>query len=190
MIDEDFRTWLIEVNTNPSLALNNKGMKHILPKMFSDLFTITLDPVFERMSADERDNIWESTHFDLLWSRTRAINKRRNVKEGIYPVKELDPRAPRTFHIRRNQIRKNIGSMNAGDLEKLQKHPGAGPVAGVHHERRSTALGLSLNEAGASSQRKGSLAPSLPECPHQPQITPTIQMQHRTNISRHGGKRN
>lgn len=97
MIDEDFRIWLIEVNTNPSLAINNSGMKHILPKMFSDLFSIVLDPVFERMSAEDKENIWESTHFDLLWSRSRGINKRRPVTEGIYPVKELDPRAPRNF---------------------------------------------------------------------------------------------
>ena len=31
MIDEDYRVWLIEVNTNPSLGIHNKGMKHILP---------------------------------------------------------------------------------------------------------------------------------------------------------------
>ena len=61
MIDEDFRIWLIEVNTNPSLAINNSGMKHILPMMFKDLFSIVLDPVFERMSAEDKENIWEKT---------------------------------------------------------------------------------------------------------------------------------
>jgi D-alanine-D-alanine ligase-like ATP-grasp enzyme len=27
MVDEDFRTWLIEVNTNPYLGMQNKHMK-------------------------------------------------------------------------------------------------------------------------------------------------------------------
>lgn len=47
MIDEDFRVWLIEVNTNPYIGIHNKGMKHILPEMFDSLFKIVLDPVFD-----------------------------------------------------------------------------------------------------------------------------------------------
>jgi hypothetical protein len=47
MIDEDFRVWLIEVNTNPYIGIHNKSMKHILPEMFSDLYKLVLDPVFE-----------------------------------------------------------------------------------------------------------------------------------------------
>ena len=150
MIDEDFRTWLIEVNTNPSLALNNKGMKHILPKMFTDLFNIVLDPVFERMSAEEKDEIWEGTHFDLLWSRSRGVNKRRPVKEGIYPVKELDPRAPRNFVMRRNQARKAVASLP--DARNLVE--GAPAIVNTN-ERKSTALDA---EACAAGSRKESIA--------------------------------
>ena len=47
MIDEDFRVWLLEVNTNPYIGIHNKGMSHILPTMFSDLFKIVLSPIFE-----------------------------------------------------------------------------------------------------------------------------------------------
>ena len=68
-------------------------MKHITPKMFDDLFDIVLDPVFERMSVEEKNSVWESGHFDLLYSRSRSVNKRRPLHEGIYPVKEKDPRA-------------------------------------------------------------------------------------------------
>lgn len=50
MIDEDFRIWLIEVNTNPYIGLHNDKMTDILPNMFHGLFKIVLDPVFERMS--------------------------------------------------------------------------------------------------------------------------------------------
>jgi hypothetical protein len=47
MIDEDFRVWLIEVNTNPYIGIHNQTMKHILPEMFDSLFKIVLDPIHE-----------------------------------------------------------------------------------------------------------------------------------------------
>jgi len=47
MIDEDFRVWLIEVNTNPYIGLYNDSMTDILPNMFYGLFKIVLDPVFD-----------------------------------------------------------------------------------------------------------------------------------------------
>ena len=47
MIDEDFRVWLIEVNTNPYIGLYNDRMTEILPNMFDGLWKIVLDPVFE-----------------------------------------------------------------------------------------------------------------------------------------------
>lgn len=49
MIDEDFRIWLIEVNTNPYIGIHNDKMTNILPKMFDGLFKITLDPIFENL---------------------------------------------------------------------------------------------------------------------------------------------
>lgn len=44
MIDEDFRTWLIEINTNPYLGVPNKFIEGLLPKMLNDLLLITCDP--------------------------------------------------------------------------------------------------------------------------------------------------
>lgn len=52
-------------------------MKHVTPKMFDDLFDIVLDPVFERMTTEERHAAADTGHFDLIYSRTRGINKRR-----------------------------------------------------------------------------------------------------------------
>lgn len=46
LIDEDFRVWLIEVNTNPYLGIPNDYIKVLLPNMIDDLFKIVLDPVF------------------------------------------------------------------------------------------------------------------------------------------------
>ena len=44
MIDEDFRVWLIEVNSNPYIGTPNDYMKRLVPKMIDEMFRITLDP--------------------------------------------------------------------------------------------------------------------------------------------------
>jgi len=46
LIDEDMRTWLIEVNTNPYLGIPNKYIAKILPEMLDDMLEIVLDPIF------------------------------------------------------------------------------------------------------------------------------------------------
>jgi tubulin monoglycylase TTLL3/8 len=43
MIDEDFNTWLIEVNTNPSLAESSNYLKELVPRMIDDLIKIVVD---------------------------------------------------------------------------------------------------------------------------------------------------
>ncbi len=44
LLDEDFRVWLLEVNTNPYLGIPNKYIEGLLPKMLNDLYEIVLDP--------------------------------------------------------------------------------------------------------------------------------------------------
>ena len=46
LIDEDFRVWLIEVNTNPYLGVPNSFIKVLLPNMLDDMFRIVTDPTF------------------------------------------------------------------------------------------------------------------------------------------------
>jgi len=48
MIDEDFRIWLIEVNSNPYIGIPNDYIRNLMPKMIHDMLRITLDPVFEQ----------------------------------------------------------------------------------------------------------------------------------------------
>jgi hypothetical protein len=47
MIDEDFRVWLIEINTNPFLGTPNKDMVVLVPKMIDEMFSLVVDNVFE-----------------------------------------------------------------------------------------------------------------------------------------------
>ena len=51
MIDEDLRTWLIEVNTNPYLGVPNKFIEGLLPKMLNDLLIMNLDPYVRNVNA-------------------------------------------------------------------------------------------------------------------------------------------
>ena len=89
MIDEDFRVWLIEVNTNPYVGIHNDSMNDVLPRMLHGLYKIVLDPVFEHLSQEEIENISSGTDWDILYSRVRSLNKRRSINEGIYPVSKL-----------------------------------------------------------------------------------------------------
>jgi len=47
LLDEDFRTWLIEVNYNPFLGMPNDYMKTLVPRMMNDMLKIVLDPVLK-----------------------------------------------------------------------------------------------------------------------------------------------
>ena len=46
MIDEDFRLYLIEVNTNPCLEVCSPLMARIIPEVLDNSFKIVLDPLF------------------------------------------------------------------------------------------------------------------------------------------------
>lgn len=46
LIDEDFRLWLIEINTNPYFGVPNSFIANLLPKMTDDLLSLVVDPYF------------------------------------------------------------------------------------------------------------------------------------------------
>lgn len=49
ILDEDFNTWLIEVNTNPCIEESSELLKVLLPRMLEDMLKLTLDKVFPRL---------------------------------------------------------------------------------------------------------------------------------------------
>ena len=46
MLDEEYRPWLIEVNTNPCLEMGCPLLDIMIPKMLNNAFKIGVDPVF------------------------------------------------------------------------------------------------------------------------------------------------
>jgi len=46
MIDEEFRVYMIEVNTNPSLEICSPLLSRIIPELLDNSFRLTLDPIY------------------------------------------------------------------------------------------------------------------------------------------------
>jgi len=46
MIDEDFRVWLIEVNSNPYIGTPSKYMRELVPNMVDEMLKLVLDPFY------------------------------------------------------------------------------------------------------------------------------------------------
>lgn len=46
LIDEDFRLWMIEINTNPYFGVPNNYIADLLPKLMDDLLDIVVDPIY------------------------------------------------------------------------------------------------------------------------------------------------
>jgi hypothetical protein len=54
ILDEDFNTWLIEVNTNPCLEESSALLKEMLPRMVEDMFKLTIDQIFPKHSLKKK----------------------------------------------------------------------------------------------------------------------------------------
>ena len=59
MVDEFFKPWLIEVNTNPCLALSGVYLTELIPKMLSDAMNIALDQIMVSDVIDFQENRFE-----------------------------------------------------------------------------------------------------------------------------------
>lgn len=40
LFDDDLRIWLLEINTNPCLAMPNDFMKELVPQMIDDIYDL------------------------------------------------------------------------------------------------------------------------------------------------------
>jgi Tubulin-tyrosine ligase family len=60
MIDEDFKVYLIEVNTNPCLEISCPLLARIIPEVVDNTFTVAMDPLFQPGQFDTENQIKES----------------------------------------------------------------------------------------------------------------------------------
>lgn len=93
LIDEDFRVWLLEVNTNPYLGIPNDYIKELLPAMLDEMASIAIDPYYPPPSPHPRTR----NDFELLYCETSSPwspdglgkNYRRPFNTPIYPFPAL-----------------------------------------------------------------------------------------------------
>jgi hypothetical protein len=80
LLDEDFRIWLIEINTNPYLGAPSKDMKILVPQMIDDAIKIAVDPVCKPKKKTEN---YDQNGFELIYreenqyTMTTGVNHRR-----------------------------------------------------------------------------------------------------------------
>jgi hypothetical protein len=65
LIDEDFRVWLIEVNTNPYFGVVNTALPNFINNLVDDTLRLTLDKTFPNSSGP---NIQRPNLYELLYS--------------------------------------------------------------------------------------------------------------------------
>ena len=94
LLDEDFRIWLIEINTNPFLGTPNQYMQGLLPTMMEELVKLVVDPVFKPRNTPAGT----TDGFELIYREDYGnpnlppINQRRPFSlDLLYPVPELKP---------------------------------------------------------------------------------------------------
>ena len=77
MIDERFKVWLIEVNTNPCLETSCSILRKVIPILIEDTFKICIDPLFpppypmkniSRLKTSE--NYYKSNGYELIFDET------------------------------------------------------------------------------------------------------------------------
>ncbi len=93
MIDEDFRVWLIEVNTNPYLGVQNGWHGKLLEEMSEDLVQLTIDTKFpppmkqsvktqESKMADQSESKIEGTEGASVEPRPNGFRLLHSLKAG------------------------------------------------------------------------------------------------------------
>jgi len=71
MVDAELQTWLIEVNSAPSLAESSPLLEKLIPEMLEGLVTLCVDPVFvpkarSEFAAQHRARLAEPTRFEFV----------------------------------------------------------------------------------------------------------------------------
>lgn len=93
LIDEDFRVWLIEVNTNPYLGIPNEFIEELMPKMLDDMIALMVDVYIPpKIPRTRTENDYELLYCEVgsIYSPEGASkNVRQPYNASVYPIPEL-----------------------------------------------------------------------------------------------------
>lgn len=83
ILDEDFNTWLIEVNTNPCIEESSKILKVLIPRMLDDMLKLSVDQYFNDFQPKKRQ---QQQSFDAE-EQTQQNAPQQNIR---FPVPGYD----------------------------------------------------------------------------------------------------
>lgn len=100
MIDENFKVWLIEANTNPCLELSCPLLGRLIPGMLENAFKLFVDPIFPPPDIEEivsytkklclNDNMMENNKFELIFDEAEEGKELKQLLCDAPDVKIYD----------------------------------------------------------------------------------------------------
>ena len=93
IIDEDFNTWMIEVNTNPCLEESSSILKMYLPRMVENMLELTVDSLFNYYKGIDTDSESEgevTPGRDQLNAGTKSLKEEIRAKKKPYRFPSVD----------------------------------------------------------------------------------------------------
>ena len=97
MVDEDFRSYLIEVNTNPFLGFQNDWHQGVVESMVEDMLQLTVDRFFGGASAGTlggeppAGSGWQLLQSDSPGLKLTSSSQRQIDRTDFYPCISLKP---------------------------------------------------------------------------------------------------
>ena len=137
IIDNDFNTWLIEVNTNPCLEESSNLLREILPRMLNDAFKLTIDSIFRPTELEDPGNKQRAmlSHFDNpykvkgypdhinMWQRLTTLSDRGHQRQPITPSGHKASSLPQPSEWLINQaLMRNFTVDTARVLQLINQH--------------------------------------------------------------------
>ncbi len=93
MIDEDFKVWLIEANSNPCLECSGSLLSRLIPTLVENVMRVAIDPIFPPPNYPKSkkhmipENIYENNKFELCFDELvegEQLRRTLSKKKGLF----------------------------------------------------------------------------------------------------------
>ena len=81
MIDQEFKAWLIEINTNPWIEESSKLLESYIPRVIDDALKLTIDMTFKLKAKSDESYIVNKSCFHV-----DGYSDEENMWDPIYTI--------------------------------------------------------------------------------------------------------